>query len=65
MRYLVIYFFVKGNGNGIGSVDTDLFKHNPPTLDEIRSLEKRIVQQFDNDSVCVINWLPISETTED
>ena len=55
MKYLVVY----SHERGFGSTDC-VFRHEPPTIDDIRCAEKELLKI--NGFKCVImNWLKISD----
>ncbi len=61
MEYLVVYSF--GCGKGSANV---LFRHSPPTINDIRDAEIEIqkINKFAQKPV-IINWLEISDDLED
>lgn len=65
---VVMYsFYQQGTGKvGFGNVDA-IFQHNPPTISNIRDMERMIsTKHCDGAQVVVLNWKPIaSEETEE
>lgn len=65
---VVMYsFYQQGTGKvGFGNVDA-VFQHNPPTISNIRDMERMISTKYcDGAQVVVLNWKPIaSKETEE
>lgn len=56
-KYLVVY----ASQNGIGNIDC-MFRHEPPTMQDVRDAEKQIkeLNKLEKNPV-ILNWLKISE----
>ena len=58
---VLIVFVNRGSvGNTRGK-----FRHFPPTIQDVRDMEKELNEKFGFGGAVIVNWLPISEEEEE
>ena len=60
MYVLVVYMFMNEFGMwGMSSLNCH-FSSNPPTIEDVREMEKLIAEDNEFRQIVIINWLPIA-----